>query len=143
MQDKTARAKSIKLREIMKKDIITINSDSSAGEAAKLMLKNKIHGLCVVDPSDNSRIKYVVTSFDILGLTYFGRFSEDSDFINSTRIEKLVEKQKLISFSPDQTVEEALKAVAEKNIRTLPVLDNNRLVGVVSIFDLVKAVLSL
>lgn len=142
MPDKTSKAMKIKLREIMKKEIITIDSDSSAGDAAKLMLKNKIHGLCVVDPADKSRIKFVVTSFDILGLTYFGRFSEDSDFINSTKIEKLVEKQELISFSPDQTVGDALKVVAEKNIRTLPVLENGRLAGLVSIFDLVKAMLS-
>jgi CBS domain-containing protein len=84
----------------------------------------------------------VITSFDILGMTYFGRFSEDTEFIKNTRIEKLVKEQKLISFSPDQTVRDALEVVAEKNIRTLPIVEGKKLVGVVSIVDLVKVILS-
>ncbi len=130
----------IKLRDIMTTEVISVQTNSSAGEAAKLMLKNQIHGLCVTDPIHTNKVKYVVTSFDILGLTYFGRFSEDTDYINITKIEKIVDEQKVITFSPDDTLKNALEVVAEKNIRTLPIVENDLLVGVVSIIDLIRAI---
>lgn len=132
----------IKLKDIMKTDLIKINPESSAGDAAKLMLKNKIHGLPVVKKDNEEDILNVVTSFDLLGLTYYGRFSEEADFINTTKISKLTEEQQLLSLPPDASVKQAMDIIAEKGIRTIPIVENDKLVGIISVIDIIRAILS-
>jgi len=48
----------------------------------------------------------------------------------------------LITVTPDQTVDECMRIVTERRVRHLPVLEGERLVGIVSIGDLVKAIIS-
>jgi CBS domain-containing protein len=46
------------------------------------------------------------------------------------------------SVGPDQTIQECMELMTEKHIRHLPVLENEKLVGMISIGDIVKAVIS-
>lgn len=142
MSKLTINISEIKLKSIMKKDVIKIKSHSPAGEAAKVMLKNTIHGLPVVDPDDDTKLINMITSFDLLGLTYFGRFSEDTDFINKTKVEKLTEDKELAYLSPEATVKQALDFISEKNIKSIPILEDGKLLGIVSIMDIVRVILS-
>ena len=47
----------------------------------------------------------------------------------------------LVVISPDQTVDQALECMTEKHIRHLPVLQGNKLIGFISIGDLVKSII--
>ncbi len=132
----------IQLKDIMNKDIIKINSKAPSGEAAKIMLKNKIHGLPLVEPDNENKCVNIVTAFDLLGLTYYGRFSDDTDYINSTTVEKLAEDKNLISLPPDATIKQALDIIAEENIRTIPIIKNDELLGIVTILDIIRTILT-
>ena len=143
MAEKLINLSKIKVKEIMKRKIITIKSDSPAGDAAKIMLRNKIHGLPIVDAENEKDIINIVTSFDLLGLSYYGRFSKDTDYINITKVTKLTEDQILISLPPDANIKEAMKIIAEKNIRSIPIVDDGKLVGIVSVVDIIRIILSL
>jgi len=49
---------------------------------------------------------------------------------------------KVLSAKPDDTVEQAMSIMSEKRIRHLPVVDNDKVVGMLSIGDLVKETIS-
>jgi CBS domain-containing protein len=48
----------------------------------------------------------------------------------------------VISVTPDQSIEDCMALMTGKHIRHLPVLENNKLVGLISIGDVVKAIIS-
>jgi CBS domain-containing protein len=48
----------------------------------------------------------------------------------------------VISVTPDQSIEECMALMTGKHIRHLPVLENSKLVGLISIGDVVKAIIS-
>jgi CBS domain-containing protein len=64
-----------------------------------------------------------------------GKSSKDSSV-------KEVMSTKVLCVSPDRTVDECMALVTDKRLRHLPVLDHKHVVGVISIGDLVKAVIS-
>jgi CBS domain-containing protein len=49
---------------------------------------------------------------------------------------------KVLYVRPEQTVEQCMALMTEKHLRHLPVLDNGRLIGVVSIRDVIKDLIS-
>jgi CBS domain-containing protein len=63
-----------------------------------------------------------------------GRFS------HATRVDEIMSTN-VVCARPNQTIEEAMAVMTDKRIRHLPVLDENKVVGVVSIGDLVKAII--
>jgi len=57
-----------------------------------------------------------------------------------TRIDEIMTRD-LITVSPENPIEEAMKIMSTKHIRHLPVIENGRLVGIVSIGDVVKYII--
>lgn len=50
--------------------------------------------------------------------------------------------QRVITASPDHTIEDAMRVMTENRIRHLPIMDGSHVVGVVSVGDLVKWIIS-
>lgn len=135
-----AHFKNIKLWQIMCEDVINIDLDTPASHAAKLMRQNRIHGLCLTEPDNPKKIKNVITSFDLLNITYLTSLIEDTQHLKEIKVKDIVQSQKLITLSPQDTVKDALEIIAKKNIRTIPITEDGMMVGIVSVLDIVKAV---
>lgn len=111
----------------MEKDVITIENDKTAQDAAKIITENDISFLVVM----NDGIPQGVLS--------------ESDFVRRIAAEDKKSSQVLISeimsykfrsVGPTTTIEDAIQKMLNKNIRRLLVLDNEKLVGVVTQTDL-------
>ncbi len=57
-----------------------------------------------------------------------------------TRVEEIM-SQKVITIRPNQTVDEAMELMNSKHIRHLPVMDGKRLIGIITIGDLVRVII--
>ena len=121
----------MKINTIMKKDVVVIPSDAVITEAAKLMLEHQVGCLPV---SDNGRVSGILTDRDItLKVTALGKDPE------TTTVKDILISE-LIWTTPDTEVLEAIRLMAENQVRRLPVMEDGRLVGFVSAMDLARTV---
>ena len=114
-------------------DVWSVASNDTIFDAVKLMADKNIGSLMVMD---GDKLVGIVTERDYARKVILeGKSSKDStvDEVMTTH---------MLCVSPERTVDECMALMTDKRIRHLPVLDRKRVVGVVSIGDLVKAVIN-
>lgn len=117
----------IKLKEIMTKDVTSVKSQTDVTGVAKVMEQINVGIVPVVD---NNKVIGVVTDRDItLRVVAAGK---KADAVQA----KDIMTKDVISGTSDMDVHEAAQIMADNQIRRLPVVDNGKLVGMVAIGDL-------
>lgn len=109
--------------------LLTIGEDASLKEAAKLLTEKRIGALPV---TDDDNLVGIISERDIV------RICAQAD---SGAMESLVKgamTSKVETAAPGDKIENALARMTDRRIRHLPVVENGKLVGIVSIGDLVK-----
>ena len=113
-------------------DIWQITSDDSVLNAIKMMAEKKVGALLVID---DKKLSGIVSERDYARKVILqGKSSEKTPV-------KEIMTANVISANPTQTVEECMELMSDHRIRHLPVLDGEEIVGVLSIGDLVKAII--
>ena len=121
--------KEILVRDIMSRTPVIIKSSATVLEAAKEMRNEKVGSVIAVE---NGKPVGILTESDILKKIV----AEGKD---ASKIKvKNVMSTPLISISPDEKVEKALKMFGENRIRRLPVIENGKLVGIITERDIVQ-----
>jgi CBS domain-containing protein len=116
------------IREIMSKDVKVVRPDTTAQEIVATMNKFDISSLIVVQ---GERPVGIITARDILV-----RLVEQC-LAPGVLTAKHIMTSPLITISESATIEEAARLMAKKKIKTLPVMDNNKLAGIVTFTDIV------
>ena len=112
------------VKDIMTRNPITINEDSTLLEAERLLAINKIGRLIVTDNNDR-----------VVGIITDGDFMEKEDLQAS--ISPLVSRD-LIKIDKKATVKEASQLISDHQIGGLPVFSNGKLVGIITAQDIVE-----
>lgn len=111
-------------------DIVTIGPSAKLGDVVILMSKERIGALVVLD--DDAHIAGIVSERDVTrGLAEHG-----ADILNMTA-DKIMTSE-VISCRPDDGVDKLMQKMTAGRFRHLPVLDKGKMVGIVSIGDIVK-----
>jgi CBS domain-containing protein len=111
--------------------IETIAPDATIAEASRRLAEHKIGAVLVLGA--DRRIVGILSERDIVrGLDRSGAA------LLNMRVSELMTRN-VVSCAPDDTVEEIMQEMTTRRIRHLPVLAQGRLVGIVSIGDVVKS----
>jgi CBS domain-containing protein len=116
----------VRVSEIMTGAAVIDASDDTLTEAARKMWKQQTGSLLVMEGDD---LVGIITERDVLKAVATGTSLGDS------RISEVMSKD-VITIAPGASLREAAKIMADKWIRHLPVVDNGKLVGVLSQRDL-------
>jgi CBS domain-containing protein len=133
--NRTEMFKKIKVKELMTSKVITIDSDDLVGKASRLMMENRIHSLLVLKYGIP---KYIISTYDLIKLSYEETFNEDSQDLLRTTVEELVTGQILKMVDSETSLLEALKIFTENSIHSVPVIDNGHIKGILTLMDLAK-----
>ena len=115
------------LQEIMSKNVATITPQQSVAEAAQIMSQHNIGSVPVVQ---NGQCVGIVTDRDITL-----RAAAKGVDSTTTKIESIMSKN-VVTATPQMDVHEASKLMADKQIRRLPIVENNKLTGIIAIGDI-------
>ena len=124
------------IRDVLKNKgatIVSISTDETAYNALELMAKENVSALLVVN---GEKLVGIVTERD-----YARKVILEGRSSLATTVDKIM-TAKVVHINPDKSVEEGLALMTEKRFRHLPVLENEKLVGIVSIGDLVKPIVA-
>ncbi|WP_187261387.1 CBS domain-containing protein [Pontibacter beigongshangensis] len=120
------------VRHILQKKghaILTIEPTSTVYRALEMMVEKNVGALLVME---NDRFAGIFTERDYARKVILkGKASRET-------LVKEIMSEHPVSVTPDNTVEECMKLMTQKYIRHLPVLENQHLVGLISIGDVVK-----
>ncbi|XP_072996157.1 CBS domain-containing protein CBSX3, mitochondrial [Typha latifolia] len=113
-------------------------TEDSVYDAVKSMTHHNVGALVVVKPGEENAIAGIITERDYLRkIIVQGRSSK------STKVgDIMTEENKLITVTPDTRVLRAMQLMTENRIRHIPVINDKGMLGMVSIGDVVRAVVS-
>ncbi len=120
---------SLKIEDVMVREVITIDENSTVKEAADVMNKFEIGCLIAVR---KGKAVGIITERDLLK-----RVVVEAKDVNKTRV-KDVMSSPLVVVEPQMDLEEAVKLMFQMKIKKLPVVDEKRLVGLVSLTDIAR-----
>ena len=114
-------------------DVVSVDPGSTVYDAIKKMSDNDIGSVAVVD---NGKLIGIFTERHYARRVFLkGKNSPDTAIAD-------VMARDPICVIPAQTVAECMAVMTENAIRHLPVIDNNQMIGMISIGDLVKSIIS-
>ena len=113
--------------------VLSVTPQTSVFDALRIMAENNIGALLVME-----------------GTSLAGFFSERDYARNMVRHDKLSNdipvkdfmSTHVISIKPDQSIQECMTLMTERRVRHLPVLDGDKVIGLISIGDVVKAIIN-
>lgn len=121
------------LRSKDRKTVYTISPEDTVWEALKLMAERSIGALVV---TEGSKIVGIVSERDYARKVVLkGRSSED------TRVRDIMSSP-VMYVTPEHTNEDCMALMTENRLRHLPIMEKGELIGLISIGDLVKDIIS-
>lgn len=134
----------IPIADIMTKKIIALNRKDDLETAEMLFKKHKIRHIPVVHEDS---IIGMLSYTDLLRISFADAFNEDEDEVdtvvyNMFTIEQVMAK-KIVSVHTETTIKEVGELLSKNEFHALPVVDNGKLVGIVTTTDLIRYLVKL
>ena len=119
----------IKAEDVMVREVVTLDENVSAKKAAEIMAQE---GVSAIITTSEGKAKGILTERDILKRIV----AEDKDS-RKTKVKEIMSSP-LVTIEPSTDLEEAAHLMFEKKIKNLPVIHENRLIGLISLQDICR-----
>lgn len=131
------------ISSIMTTDLITVNYKDDLEKAEHLFKTHKIRHIPVVKGDE---LKGMISYTDLLRISFADAIGEDEMSIDSVvynmfTIEQVMVKS-VVSMPSTSTIKEVAELLTKRNFHAIPIVDNNKLVGIATTTDLLKFLLS-
>jgi len=120
----------MKVKDIMKTNVLTVQPEINVIEASKLMSEKHVGSLIVV--KNNGKIMGILTERDILSDVV-----AKGESLKNIMIKNIMSKN-VITIEPEKTIEEASEIMIRRKIKKLPVVENGKIAGIITASDIVK-----
>jgi CBS-domain-containing membrane protein len=144
--------------DIMTTEVITVKKDTSLQDLARILYDNHINGVPVVDDEDRLigiicesdlirkdkklHIPTVVSVFDaVFYLESPKKLEKEIERINATQVKDLYTKD-VLTVDEKTEIDEIATIMTQKKIYTIPVVDGDRVVGIIGKSDLIRTLVS-
>ncbi len=148
----------ITANDIMTQEVISISPETEIAQAAKLLLTNRINGVPVINDAGelvgilcqsdliiqqkNIPIPSLFTLLDgFIPLTSSKKLDKEVEKIAATKVADAMTPAP-VTVNSDTGIEKIAALMVEKNYHTLPVVDANKLVGIVGKVDVLRTLIS-
>ena len=128
----------MRIRDVMTKNPITVDSETLVLDAQKIMKENNIRRLPVVD---KGKLVGIVTQHDLLQASPSPATSlsiHELNYLLAKMKVKEVMKRNPFTLTPDTPFEEALRIGQDKKIGSFPVMEKGKLIGIITESDAVR-----
>jgi len=119
----------LKVRDVMVREVVTVDENSSVKEAVDIMNEFQIGSLIVLE---RGKARGIVTERDFLKRV----IAEAKDVMN-TKVKEIMTTP-LVVVAPSTDLEEAVKLMFQNKIKKLAVVDANKLMGIVTLTDIAR-----
>lgn len=143
----------LKAKDIMTREVISVHADASVEDAIKLMAENHVSGLPVVD--GGNRVVGIITENDVLlkdeiplhapRMALFGWYVVPDELIakayreaRGARVDDAMTR-KVVTFDEEADISDIARLMVARKINRVPITRDDKLVGVVSRADIVRA----
>jgi CBS domain-containing protein len=121
--------KTLKVKDYMSKDVVTIEIDASIHDAIEKMLEHDIHGLVVVDESNKP--VGIISTDDILAVVERGETGQDA-------IVREFMSMGMLSVDPEYDLHKTLEIMRRNKMHRLPVMKDRKLLGIITSSDILR-----
>lgn len=119
----------VKVMDVMTREPVTISPNSTIREAAKRMIERGVGGILV---TENQEPKGILTEKDIVKNVVAANLDPSKVLIRD------VMSNILVTISPDNDIYDALILMGEKDLRRLPVVNDNKIIGLLTFKDIIR-----
>ncbi len=126
----------LKAEEAMNRNIITVEKDTPIIQAMEAMLKNKISGVPVVE--GDMKLVGILSETDVVGLAY--QVLYESDSLENRKVRHFM-TERVVSFDKDDNLFDVCDFLAKNLFRRVPITSGGRVVGIISIPDIIEYLL--
>jgi len=120
----------MKVKDIMKSNVLTAQLEMNLTDAAKLMSEKHVGSLIVVNK--RGKIMGILTERDILT----DAVAKGKSLKNI--LAKNIMSKNVITIGPEKTIQEASEIMINRKIKKLPVVENGKIAGIITASDIVK-----